>query len=114
MSSCVIPFCEFDDDTGSGNGDAKLVPICSTGEHVIHVGCLRVLLTKDKKARCPMCRDDYISQLKDMILDNPPETTEVPVLYEAPLVIPGGYAIRNPPSPKRHVNRRPPSNDNSG
>ena len=98
--SCVLPYCEFEYDDG-GDGDAKLVPVCSTREHVIHVGCLRVLLTKDRKARCPLCRDDYLSQLKDMILDNPPP--EAPATTEIPI----RYAIHNPPSPKRHVNRRP-------
>lgn len=115
---CVIPYCDFSTQSHTGD-DCKLVPICKS--HLIHIGCLKQLLTKDKAPKCPICRDDYLSQLKDLITENPTEKREMEPWEELSIDTPSIMSIVNlistehlpnvfnvdfPPSPKRHINRK--------
>ncbi len=118
-SECAIPFCDFK-DISEGN-DAKLIPICKS--HLLHVGCLKKLLQKEKLPKCPVCRDDYVSFLKDLIVDNPPEKrmepweelTETPdhQMYtrtrEQSMIPIYNYDLQctELPTLKRHVNQPP-------
>ena len=57
-------------DDLDGEFCAKIISVCPSG-HLMHSQCvLRMYETVDNPC-CPMCRDDTLSLLKDMIVKNP-------------------------------------------
>jgi hypothetical protein len=87
---CCIPYCEiscsmedgsFEDTFGHEKRAAKLIPICSA-PHYIHMACLQGILKHQKTPKCPICRDDHLSELKEMLTETPYQPPEEPSLAE--------------------------------
>lgn len=49
---------------------AKFFPICPNG-HSVHAECFQKMLESNENPCCPLCRDDTMSLLKDMIVKQP-------------------------------------------
>ena len=64
IRSCAIPYCEFEDDEKE-----KLYPICK--DHFLHRGCLRRYLRNNANPTCPVCKDDFLFEMRDLMRDNP-------------------------------------------
>ena len=118
MDSCAIPYCEFKDVNEHDDVDSKLMPICKS--HAVHLGCFKMLLKKEKLPKCPICRDDYISHIKDLIDENPHEKRMEPweeldfpdmfTMVEIVEIVPCLYcptiSTHSNLTPKPHVNQR--------
>lgn len=48
----------------------KFFPICPNG-HFVHAECFQRMLESNENPCCPLCRDDTMSLLKDMIVKQP-------------------------------------------
>jgi hypothetical protein len=95
---CAVTFCD---------GTGKLVPVCSSG-HFLHIECLKDLIKNQKETKCPLCRDGFLEELKQLFEINhyeaPPEEDLTPFL-------PSGLRYRVVPPqmdfpliiPRRHV-----------
>lgn len=94
---CAVTFCD---------GTGKLVPVCGSG-HFLHIDCLKNLIKNQKETKCPLCRDGFLEELKQLFEINhyeaPKETSPtledfgfsqglryrvVPPAMDFPLVIP--------------------------
>lgn len=79
---CAIPHCEWCDTT-ENKGDARLLPVCQSGGHFLHLGCLKQLFIKTRTPSCPLCRDDWLAVVAGLARDNDytpsPEPEQGPV-----------------------------------
>lgn len=109
MAKCAIPYCEFEDLSEKDHEDAKFIPICGK-LHVIHIGCFKELLKKEKYPKCPICRDDFVYQMKHFLHENPlEEAEEVPrmvISYIPHFIDPPPFQFCHA---KRHTNTCQPS-----
>jgi len=49
---------------------AKIINVCPS-RHVMHAECVLKMYESNDNPACPICRDDTLSLLKDMIIKNP-------------------------------------------
>lgn len=57
---CCVTYCE---------GTGKLVPVC-TCNHYMHLDCLKNMVKNQQVTKCPMCRDDFLEELKQVFHTN--------------------------------------------
>ena len=80
---CAIPMC----------GDSGLELLRLGCAHHLHVGCISKIFKATRNPQCPMCRDDYLSRIRQIV-----ETSPFGVAAPAsPFIMPDTYGPPDPP-----------------
>lgn len=59
--------CGMDDEYKQ----SSMYPCCGSGNHFVHVECLNRLFQTNDDPRCPTCRCDFLSVVKDLCIQYP-------------------------------------------